>query len=143
MRDHYVTRSGLPVRIIGDYDDPNPPSGSRRCALRAYSEGSPDYDRIIVEFEEYDEIKEWLRTEHQISLEVEAPRGDPADLLPLAHADEVVQLLPVLGSHPGVEPPGARAGGARVGQPRCPLGTDGKELRTLSPTLHGSGTLRS
>jgi hypothetical protein len=73
MRDHFVTRSGLPVRIVGDHEDPNPPSGSRRSALRAYTEGSPEHERAIVELAEYNEIKEWLRTEHQISLEADYP----------------------------------------------------------------------
>jgi len=63
----------VPVKIVGEHHDPNPPSGSMRAALRAYTEGSPDYDRIIVEFRDSDRIKEWLRTERRINFEAEYP----------------------------------------------------------------------
>lgn len=57
MTEYFVTRSGLPVRILYDSDDRNPPSGDERVAFRLFLDGSTRSCRVIIHLKEVTELK--------------------------------------------------------------------------------------
>jgi hypothetical protein len=71
MREYFITRSGLRVRLEWDMDDPSPPRFSRQAAVHIYVEGSPKYERVIIELKDFTKLKVQLASQYQIDLGVE------------------------------------------------------------------------